>query len=82
MLKKEMYKHKEKLMSNNVSEDIVLYKQGMTVSELANNLNVSGTSNIRRTGSLSMFADDDSNKLIDPTNLITIKSQIEIYIGL
>ncbi|MBQ8902448.1 MAG: translation initiation factor IF-2 [Bacilli bacterium] len=55
MLKKEMYKHKEKLMSNNVSEDIVLYKQGMTVSELANNLNVSGTDIIKKLMSLGLM---------------------------
>ena len=42
--RKEMYKHKEKLMTNQSSEDnIVLYKEGMTVQELAERLNVSGT---------------------------------------
>ena len=48
MLKKEMYKHKEKLMSNTPNEDIVLFKQGMTVSELAVNLSVSGTDIIKK----------------------------------
>ena len=40
--RKEMYKHKEKLMSNTVNDDenIVVYSEGMTVSELANSLNV------------------------------------------
>lgn len=49
MLKKEMYKHKNKLMSNNsTDESIVLYKQNMTVGELANVLNVSGTDIIKK----------------------------------
>ncbi len=55
MLKKEMYKHKEKLMGNNVSEDIVLYKQDMTVAELASNLNVSGTDIIKKLMSLGLM---------------------------
>ncbi|HBA37273.1 MAG TPA: translation initiation factor IF-2 [Firmicutes bacterium] len=42
--RKEMYKHKEKLQSASVSEDvnIVLYKDGMRVSELADALNIKG----------------------------------------
>lgn len=48
MLKKEMYKHKNKLMSNTTDENIVLYKNNMTVGELANSLNVSGTDIIKK----------------------------------
>ena len=55
MLKKEMYKHKEKLMSNKTSEDIVLYKQDMTVSDLANALNISGTDIIKKLMSLGLM---------------------------
>ena len=47
MLKKEMYKHKNKLMKNESDENIILYKNGMTVSEFANVLNVSGTDIIK-----------------------------------
>ena len=40
--RKEMYKHKEKLMENKVADDenIVLYSEGMSVADLANSLNV------------------------------------------
>lgn len=40
--KKQMYKHKEKLMSNTsvVTSDVVLYKDGMTVGELASSIGV------------------------------------------
>ena len=37
--KKEMYKHKNKLMKNETDENIVLYKNGMSVAEFANVLN-------------------------------------------
>ncbi len=48
MLKKEMYKHKNKLMKNETSENIILYKNGMSVSEFAGILNVGGAEIIKR----------------------------------
>ena len=48
MLKKEMYKHKNKLMSNKVDENIVVYKNDTSVSDFANALNVSGTEIIKK----------------------------------
>ena len=47
-LKKEMYKHKEKLQGNSTQENIVLYKEGMTVSDLANELDVSATELVKK----------------------------------
>ena len=41
--KKAMYKNKEKLSTNEVDESIILYKEGMTLGELANLLNVNAT---------------------------------------
>lgn len=46
--KREMYKHKNKLMKNETDENIVLYKNGMSVSEFANVLNVSGAEIIKK----------------------------------
>ena len=55
-LKKEMYKHKEKLKSNTeVDESIVLYKDGMTVNELAKELDVNGTDIIKKLMSLGLM---------------------------
>ena len=48
MLKKEMYKHKNKLMSNKADENIVVYKNDMSVSDFANALNASGTEIIKK----------------------------------
>ncbi len=54
--KKQMYKNKEKLMTNEeVNEDIVLYKEGMTVSDLANSLGVPPTELIKKLISLGLM---------------------------
>lgn len=48
MLKKEMYKHKNKLMKNEADENIILYKNGMSVSQFASVLNVGGAEIIKK----------------------------------
>ena len=55
--KKEMYKNKEKLQSNEASKDenVVLYKEGMTVQDLANELQVSGVDLIKKLMMLGMM---------------------------
>ena len=54
--RKEMYKHKEKLMTNKVDEDIILYKNNMSVADLAESLGVSGTDIIKKLVSLGIMA--------------------------
>jgi translation initiation factor IF-2 len=57
--RKEMYKNKEKLMSNVNGEEetnIVLYSENMTVSELANILNVNANELIKKLISLGIMA--------------------------
>ncbi len=54
--RKEMYKHKEKLQSTtNANEDIVLYKDGMSVSDLANALGVKGNEIIVKLMSIGLM---------------------------
>ena len=53
--RKEMYKHKEKLMNNQVDDNIVLYKNDMTVADLASALNISGTDIIKKLMSLGLM---------------------------
>ena len=65
-LKKEMYKHKEKLKTNEVNEDIVLYKEGMTVCELANVLSINGTEIIKKLMGLGLMV--SLNQVIDFEN--------------
>lgn len=65
-LKKAMYKHKEKLKTNEVNEDIVLYKEGMTVSELAESLSISGAEIIKKLMGLGLMV--SLNQKIDFEN--------------
>lgn len=54
--RKEMYKHKEKLESNtNFNEDIVIYKDGMSISELAESLKVKGNDIIVKLMSMGLM---------------------------
>ncbi len=56
--RKEMYKHKEKLQSNVIedNENTVLYKDNMTVSELATSLEVNPTQIIKKLMALGTLA--------------------------
>ena len=56
--KKEMYKNKEKLMSNKNKEDdkIVLYKENMTIGDLANNLGINSAEIIKKLFNLGVMA--------------------------
>jgi len=65
-LKKEMYKNKEKLKGNETDDSIVLYKEGMTVSELAETLEISGTDIIKKLMSLGLMV--TLNQTIDFEN--------------
>lgn len=55
--RKKIYKHKEKLMSNNEEDkDIVLYQENMTVNDLANILDVSSAEIIKKLMTLGIMA--------------------------
>ena len=55
--KKEMYKNKEKLQSNESSNDdsVVLYREGMSVQDLADALNVPGIELVKKLMGLGMM---------------------------
>ena len=64
--RKEMYKHKEKLMSNKSEDDVLPYKEGMTVMDLANLLKISGTDIIKKLMTLGLMV--NLNQAIDFDN--------------
>jgi len=72
--KKEMYKHKEKLMTNEAKEqtDVVLYKDGMTVGEVANALGVAGTEIIKKLMSLGIMATLNQALAMDVVELVAV----------
>ncbi len=53
--RKEMYKHKEKLMSNAEEDNVVLYKENMSVADLAAILEVNGTDLIKKIMGLGLM---------------------------
>lgn len=55
--KKEMYKNKEKLASNNaeLDENVVLYKENMTVQELADAMSIQGVELVKKLITLGMM---------------------------
>ncbi len=54
-LKKEMYKHKSKLKTNDSSEDIVLYNEGMTLYDLAATMQINPAELIKKLISLGLM---------------------------
>ena len=53
--RKDMYKHKEKLMTNATEDNVILYKEGMSVQALADALGVSGTEIIKKIMGLGLM---------------------------
>jgi len=56
--RKKMYKHREKLQSNEISadENIILYKNNMTITDLANELEVAPVEIVKKCMSLGIMA--------------------------
>lgn len=54
--KKEMYKNKEKLMTNATNYNVVLYRENMTIGDLATELNVNSSELVKKLFSLGVMA--------------------------
>ena len=59
--KKEMYKNKEKLKTNAISDNIILYKEGMTVGDLAKKLDVPGAELVKKLFQLGILGTVNNN---------------------
>ena len=70
--RKKMYKNKEKLKSNEkkVSDDIVLYKEGMTVLEIAEALNDNVTNIIKKLIGLGIMANQNQSIDFETTEVL------------
>ena len=81
--RKEMYKHKEKLKSNIATseDDVVLYKDNMTVAQLADSLGVPAAQVIKKLMTLGMMMainaslDFDTAEIIVPDYNKTLKKE-------
>ena len=72
--KKAMYKNKEKLTQNEASHDtdIIVYKENMTVSDLAKELNVNPTEIIKKLMNLGIMASLNNSLSYDDVEMIVI----------
>ena len=72
--KKQMYKNKEKLTVNEASQDenVILYKEGMTVSDLAKELNVNPTEIIKKLMNLGIMVSLNNSLSYDDVEMVVI----------
>ena len=75
--RKEMYKHKDKLKSNDVvlTDDVAIFREGMTVSEFANALDVAVSEVIKKLMSLGLIM--NLNQSIDYDTALVIASDYD-----
>ena len=71
--RKEMYKHKEKLMSNVEEKNVVLYKEGMSVQNLADALGVNGTEIVKKVMSLGLMLSLSNPIDYETASIITLE---------
>ena len=78
--KKEMYKNKEKLISNEseIDENIVLYKDNMTIKELADRLSISTSEIIKKLFSLGIMANVNNSINFENASLIALDYNKEL----
>ena len=72
--RKELYKHREKLMTNEEKEEdnIVLYKENMTVTDIANVLDVSTTEVLKKLMKLGVMANLNYSLSFEVAELVAI----------
>lgn len=71
-LKKQMYKHKTKLMGNKEDENIVVYKEGMTVGELASSLDVGANDVIAKLMGLGLMISVNESIDFENAEILTL----------
>ena len=77
--KKEMYKHKEKLDTNKDDEtNIVLYKEGMTVKDLADTLNINSMEIIKKLMNLGVMCNINQSLDFSTVEMIVIDYNKEL----
>ena len=70
--KKEIYKHRDKLMTNKEEDDVILYKEGMTVTDLANLLKISPTEIVKKLFNLGIMANVNQSINYDTCELVLL----------
>ena len=85
--KKAMYKNKEKLQSNSQDKNVVIYKEGMTIGDLAIGLGVNASEIIKKLFSLGLMVNINSSITFENAELLvsdykkTLKNEEEADIS-
>ena len=80
--KKEMYKHKEKLMSNGPTNNtnVIIYKEGMTIGDLAKSLSVLPSELIKKLFSLGILATVNNSLSFENAELLVSDYKKELQV--
>ena len=73
--RKQMYKNKDKLSKNAIDETVILYKDGMTVGELAEELKVASSEIIKKLIGLGLMVSVNQSIDYDNAELIALEYQ-------
>ncbi|MFI3308027.1 MAG: translation initiation factor IF-2 N-terminal domain-containing protein, partial [Mycoplasmatota bacterium] len=76
--KKEMYKNKEKLQTNATSDNVVLYTQGMTIADLAKEINVNSAELIKKLFALGLMVAQNNPIDFDNASLLVMDYNKEL----
>ena len=76
--KKDMYKNKEKLMTNVVSSDVVLYRENMTIGELAKALQVNSGELLKKLFSLGIMATINTSISFENAEILVLEYNKEL----
>ena len=77
--KKEMYKNKNKLMTNkDAGGKVVLYKENMTINELANAIGVSGAELVKKLFNLGMMATLNNSISFENAEILVLEYKKEL----
>lgn len=73
--RKKLYKHREKLQSNETAKDdsVILYKEGMTVGDVANCVNVSPSEVIKKLMGLGILATVNKTLSFDDVEVLALE---------
>ena len=76
--KKKLYKHREKLQTNTEVSNVIVYKNGMTVNDLATSLGVNASELLKKLFNLGVMANINSSLEYDVCEMLVVDYNKEL----
>ena len=76
--KKKLYKHREKLQTNTEVSNVIVYKNGMTVNDLASSLGVNASELLKKLFNLGVMANINSSLEYDVCEMLVVDYNKEL----